>query len=76
MSDNVVTFPGQTTLDIPADRVLEAAVGKLSACLVIGVSTDGELYLAASRGSVEWTHWALNNAIARLCQMEREARGW
>lgn len=76
MDDNVVTFPGQTTLDIPADKVLEAAVGQLDACMVVGIAKDGSLYLASSQGRVEWAHWALNNAVAKLCQMERRAKRW
>jgi hypothetical protein len=49
MSDEkVILFPGETTLDIPPDRVLDGALGKLDTVLVIGKDLDGGLYLAAS----------------------------
>jgi hypothetical protein len=48
---NIVTFPGATTIDIPPDRVLEAAIGKLDMVLLIGKDPEGRLYIASSTTS-------------------------
>lgn len=71
----VINLPGTTTLDIPPDRVLENAP-KLSACMVIGTTEDGALYVASSKGDVAWAHWILNNVVSWLCRQERDAKGW
>lgn len=39
-------FP--TKLDIPPDRVLKAAFGKLSQVLIIGIDLEGHAYYASS----------------------------
>ena len=45
----VITLHTETTLDLPPDRVLEAAVGKLSTVLVLGYDAEtGEPYFAGS----------------------------
>lgn len=46
-----------TTEDIPADRVLTAAVGKLKTVIVIGYTEDDEVYLASSTGVRETIHY-------------------
>lgn len=49
MADENVVFLNQVTrLDIPADRVLESAVGKLEGAIVIGYTHDGDEYFASS----------------------------
>lgn len=49
MSAEIITLGMETTLDIPTDRVLEAAVGKLSTVLVLGYESEtGEPYFAGS----------------------------
>ena len=49
MSDNVVYPSFVTTLDVPAERVLEAAlVAKLESCVVLGYDDEGEVYFASS----------------------------
>lgn len=49
MTAEVVTFPGETTIDLPPERVLSAALeSELSSVAVIGYKEDGELYLASS----------------------------
>jgi hypothetical protein len=52
MSDNVVKFPGSTTLDLPPDNVLEGAKGQLEIAIVIGRTADGEEYFAGSSGDL------------------------
>ena len=39
--DNVVLLNCLTTLDLPPDRLLEAAVGELDKVIIIGVDKEG-----------------------------------
>lgn len=45
---NVIPLGGVTRLDLPADRILEGAIGKLDAVLVIGYDESGRFYFASS----------------------------
>jgi len=58
----------KTTLDIPTDRVLEAAVGKLKTVVVMGYTKDGEVYLASSTGKKATIHYLA--ALAQKAAME------
>lgn len=50
-NNNVTMFPGQTFLDIPPDRVLDAAKDlNLQCAIVVGRDAEGRLYLASSSG--------------------------
>lgn len=52
----VIPFTGITRLDLPADRILEGAAGKLEG-VVIGYDHEGEMYAASSYadgGTVLW----------------------
>lgn len=46
--DNVVVLDVETSLDIPADRVLSGAMGELESVIVIGRRNNGTLYVASS----------------------------
>ena len=49
MTAEVITLGVETTADLPPDRVLESAVGKLSEVLVLGYEAEtGEPYFAGS----------------------------
>lgn len=62
MSDNVVLLNVATTLELPPERVLSAAMeAGLTSVVVVGMTPGGEMYLAAS--SDQWqTLWALEAA--------------
>lgn len=54
---NVIPLGNITTLDLPPDRVLDAAKGKLESVVIIGWTEDGEEYFASTdpdSGSVIW----------------------
>ena len=52
MSDNVVEFPGVTTLDIPPETILKSALkADLEMVVVLGWTEDETLYAASSSGS-------------------------
>lgn len=65
-TDNVVMFPGATSLDIPPDRVLAGAMEKLELAIVIGVDKDGDLYFAASTADDREINWLLDMAKRAL----------
>ncbi len=49
MTDNVVPFPGLTTVEIPAETILEMArKADLKCMLVFGVDADGNEHLLAT----------------------------
>lgn len=54
----IILFSGITTLDLPADRLLEAALKQnLDKVVILGYLPDGEEYFASSiadGGSVLW----------------------
>lgn len=57
MSAKIITFDGITRLDIPVDRVLDAAKDQLEGVVIIGFKADGEFYAAstyADGGTVIW----------------------
>lgn len=44
----IIPLNETTTMDIPPDRVLENAVGKLKSVIVLGYDQDGYEYFASS----------------------------
>lgn len=72
--DNVIFLNNETSLDIPADRVLEAAVGELDSAVVIGYDKDGNLYTASSLadgGDVLWLLELCKNRLMK-CNLSDE----
>jgi hypothetical protein len=60
---DVIYFPGETSLDIPADRVLLPAVdADLEQVIVIGRYKDGEFYFAGTTSDVTLTNWLIDKA--------------
>ena len=52
MTATILDFPGDTTVDLPPDKVLQQAMGKLKGVMLIGFDTDGKPYWAGSSSSV------------------------
>jgi len=53
----VIPIGGVTKLDLPADRILESAKGKMEGVVIIGFDKDGDVYSASSYadgGTVMW----------------------
>ena len=49
MNDNVVVADIPTTLDLPTERILQAAIdANLDRVLVLGFTKEGDMYAAAS----------------------------
>lgn len=55
----VVSFMGSTILDLSAYDVLEAAKGKLSRVIIIGVTKDDQDYHAASTSDIGDVFWLI-----------------
>lgn len=52
MTDNVVMFHGETKLDLPPERILEAAKSAgLQSCIILGWLENEKLYVAFSTAS-------------------------
>lgn len=64
---NVVILPVVTKLDIPVERVLNAAAeAGLTNCVVIGETEDGGEYFCSSWASGGDVVWALERAKLQL----------
>lgn len=71
--DNVVELEVFTKMNIPPDRVLSAAVGKLQDAIVIGWEEEtGLLYFASSNANGPEVLWLLEKAKERLLSLEYE----
>ena len=56
--DNIVVLPVVTRLDVPAERILRAAIGKdLESVVIAGYTADGEEYFASSIADGGTTLW-------------------
>jgi len=66
----VVPFGGITHLDLPTDRVLEAAKGHCTdGVLVLGFDDDGELYFASSLADGGEALWLMEKAKKALLEV-------
>lgn len=55
-----------TKLDLPPDRILETAIGKLNGVVLIGFDKEGELYAASSYADGGTVMWLLEMCKRRL----------
>ena len=70
MSDNVIPLGNITRLDLPTDRVLEAAKGDCSdGVVIIGFDNEGELYFASSIADGGSVIWLLEKAKKALLEV-------
>jgi hypothetical protein len=64
---DVVLFSGITSLDLPPERVLEAAIARgLRDVVICGHTADGDEYFASSAADGGTVLWALERAKLRL----------
>lgn len=52
MSAQVIQFDGDTINEIDPDLALDAAIGKLNHCVILGWTHDGEYYAAGSSSKI------------------------
>lgn len=63
---NVIDLPVTTTLDIPPDKVLEGAKGKVDEVFVIGWDKDDNLWLSSSSSDMRKVNWLLDCAKHKI----------
>ena len=66
---NVVVLPVVTKLNLPADRILKAAIGELTEVVVIGYTKDGEEWFASSVAGGDAALWHLERAKFKLLNL-------
>lgn len=68
-SSNVVEWHGITRLDLPPDRILENAKGKLEGVVIIGFALDGAEFFASSYADGGDVLWHLERAKKKLLEL-------
>lgn len=70
MADNVTLFPGITTLPIDPERIIEqAAKQTFERVLIIGLTDDGDEYVAASDPDGGTFLWDIERAKLKLLRV-------
>lgn len=68
---NVIPLGGVTRLDLPVDRVLEGAKGKLDGIVILGWDKEGYRYFASSYADGGEVLWLLEQCKLELLKVER-----
>ena len=61
-----------TSIDLPPDRILEQAISKLDAVVIMGYTTDGERYFASSIADGGTVLWLIEQCKLALLNVEVE----
>jgi len=73
MTAEVVNLETVTRLDLPAERILQAALAAgLESAIVIGYDADGDEYFASSLADGGAVIWLLERSKLRLLRMADE----
>lgn len=62
----VIEMGNVTRLNLPPDRILEAAKGKLESVVLIGYDKDGDIYTASSLADGGTVLWLMEKLKLRL----------
>lgn len=64
MNDNVIRFPGASTVDIPAESILKDAIeAGLTDVVVMGWTKDGDEYFAGTTSDARTVQFLANRLI-------------
>lgn len=64
MNDNVVQFPGATTIDVPVTKVLEEAIkADLEDVVVMGWTKDGQEFFSGSSSDIRTVQFLANRLL-------------
>lgn len=75
-TDNVVEFPGFTTIDYPAEHLLQRAIReKVKEVVICGWDADGEPYVASSVANASEVLWLLERAKIKLFKAYEDLGG-
>jgi len=66
----IIPLGNVTRLDIPADRVLQAGIGKLDGVVIMGRQTNGEYYFASSIADGGTVLWLMEKLKLKLMGLE------
>ncbi len=69
---NVIPLNNITYLDLPPDRVLEGAKGKLEGLLIVGYTTEGEEYFASTYADGGEVLWLMERAKRALLEVPND----
>jgi hypothetical protein len=67
----VIKFTGVTRLDLPLDRVLDAAKETLEGVVIMGWTTDGEEYFASTYSDGGTVLWLVERMKKMLLEVDR-----
>jgi len=70
MNDKIIPLNTITTLDIPVDRIIDAAKDELDSVIVIGWDKHEEFYFASSLADGGDCLWLLEMAKKKLMEQE------
>lgn len=65
---DVVILNTVTRLDLPPDRILEAAQGRLDSCLILGWDKEGQMFFASSYADGGEVLWLMEKAKKMLME--------
>lgn len=65
----VIPFTGITKLDLPPDRILEAAQGKLEGVIILGFDLEGDEHFASSYADAGTVIYLLERCKAELLKV-------
>ena len=66
----IIKFTGITKLDLPVDRVLDAAKETLDGVVIMGYTTDGEEYFASTYADGSTVLWLAERMKKMLLEVE------
>lgn len=66
---DVVILNVMSRLDLPPDRILEAAIGKMDKVVIIGYDKDGEEYFASSIADGGTVLWLMEKMKKKLLEV-------
>ena len=64
----IIQLGGVTKLDLPVDRILEAAKGRMEGIVLIGFDKDGKVYAASSYADGGTVMWLLEACKTKMMQ--------
>ena len=68
----VINFTGITKLDLPPDRILDAAKGELEGVVILGYDKSGKEYFASSYADGGTVLWLIERCKAKLLTVIEE----
>lgn len=68
MGNKIIPLGNITRLNLPADRVLESAIGKMEGVVLLGFDKEGKLYCASSYADGGEVMWLLEMGKLQLLE--------